>query len=523
MNTVILAVLAMTLAALAGSAIAFGQDTSPPALNLTIEVDFGQDAGQNFGTIFEATDPQGRVVAGAGFQGLYNTIARSDRRTLQFFVRPPHADGPPALERLPRFSEDTGVYLFDMNGRLLAQPKYVERRVMAWDAGTERWEPVPEPATTAVRGGDGCMHLGDGLLTFLQGVIAYNGKPVLVAPANETFHHIYYALGHLFFFHDRSGEAKDGAFTRICACPWTPEQERADLGRAVVQPLPTLRETTWAFGQLKGKVLTVSNKGGVYCFDGARWATLREPDGKSYQVYSMLTYYDRLLLGHYPSGCLFEFDGEQVKPREDWPPRIPGVSKSAREAQSMALYRGDLYAGVWPWAELWRHDPNAQKWTAVGRAFTQPPATDKVVHPFEAEVRAYNAAHGKNNVSNDWGQRLTTLAVAGDTLYAGTCNKGGTPRPADYTFISDAALREYGLVHRLREAGQLCGQVRWVKGPTAFQFVVAGGRMRLLQDGRELASGPLDSSLAAGLKDAKITRGNGMFGPLEGKITAAAD
>ena len=526
MNMAVLQVLVMTVAVVSCSAIAFSQTGSAPespALKLTMEVDFGQDVGQNFGTLFEATDPQGRVVAGAGFQGLYNTVARSDRRTLQFFVRPANDAGQVTLERLPRFSEDTGVYLFDMNGRLFAQPKYVERRVMTWEPTSGRWEAAPEPANTALRGGDGSMHLGEGRLTFIQGTISYNGKPILVPPQNETFHHVYYALGHLFFFHDRAGDAKDGAFTRICACPWTPDQASADLARAIVQPLPTPHETTWAFGQIKGKVLTVSNKGGVYCFDGAAWKTLRAPDGKSYQVYSMLNYYDRLLLGQYPSGCLFEFDGEEVKPRESWPPPIPGVSRHAREAQAMALYRGDLYAGVWPWAELWRYDRNTKQWTAIGRVFTRPPVTDQVAHPFEAEIKAYNAAHGKNNVINDWGQRLTSLAVAGDTLYAGTCNKGGTPRPADYTFIDDAMLKEYGQVQRLRRPGHLCGQVRWVKGPTPFQFLVAGGQMRLAQDGRELASTRLDPSLAAGLKDAKITWGNGMFGPLEGKIRATSE
>jgi hypothetical protein len=236
----------------------------------------------------------------------------------------------------------------------------------------------------------------------------------------------------------------------------------------------------------------------------------------------MLNYYDRLLLGQYPSGCLFEFDGEEVQPREDWPPCIPGVAKRAREAQAMALYRGDLYAGVWPWAELWRYDRNAKQWSAIGRMFTRPPVTDKVVHPFEAEIVAYNAAHGKNNVINDWGQRLTSLAVAGDTMYAGTSNKGGTPRPADYTFIDDEILKEYGQVLRLRRPGHLCGQVQWAKGPTTFQFLVADGQMRLVQDGRELASAPLDRCLAAGLKDAKIAWGSGMFGPLEGKITATS-
>src|SRR5688572_23379050 len=59
---------------------------------------------------------------------------------------------------------------------------------------------------------------------------------------------------------------------------------------------------TWAFGQHGRQVLTVSNYGGVYAHDSRGWRVLRDPSpGVSYQVYSMLDYYDRLLLGHYPT------------------------------------------------------------------------------------------------------------------------------------------------------------------------------------------------------------------------------
>lgn len=510
-------------ALLAGPANAQAQNpaTAPeaPAMNLVLTVDFGTDLGQNFGTLFEATDAQGRIVAGAGFQGLYNTACRNDRRALQFFVRPAGDQPRAAVEPLPRFSTDTGVYIGDLDGRLLARPQRVAPRVQSWNPQAAAWETAPEFADGSLPNGDGTMHLGPGVLTFVRGRISYQGVPVLIAPENETFHHVYYAQGHLFFYHDRRGQDDADSFTRVCAVPWTPAQAGpADLSRAIAQPTTTLHQTTWAWGQLNGKVLTVTNWGGVYAFDGKAWQSLRTPDGKSYQVYSMLNYYDRLLLGHYPSGCLFGYDGEQVQPRESWPPCLPGVATYSREAQAMALYRGDLYATVWPWAELWRYDRQAAQWTAVGRMFTQPPVTAAIGHPFEAEINAYNAAHGTKNVMNDWGQRATSLAAVGDALYVGTSNKGGSARPPDYTFIRDEALAEYGLVHRLRLPGHITGQVRWTDGPTRLQFVVADGQMRLLQDGRELAAGPTEPATAAGLAATTITRGKGMFGPLAGTL-----
>lgn len=496
-------------------------------MRVTVPVDFGADVGQNFGTLFEATDAAGRVVAGAGFQGLYNTTCRNDRRSLQFYIRPAQDAGRPLTAALPRLSDDTAVYVGDINGRMYALGQRVATRVQAWDAAAGHWEVAPEFADATLRNGDGEMHLGPGRLAFKRNRIEYNNSLVLAAPEKETIHHVYYAMGHLFFYHDRPGEAKDGAFTRVCALPWTPGQAQpADLAKAVARPTATLHETTWAWGQIAGKVLTVTNWGTVIAFDGKAWKTLREHDGKSYQVYSMLNYHNRLLLGHYPSGCLFEYDGERLKTTENAPPRIPGVSPAAREAQAVALYRGDLYAAVWPWAEIWRFDRNAGQWSAVGRMFSRPPVTDKFGHPFEEEIAAYNAAHGAKHVVNEWGQRANSLAVAGDTLYIGTSNKGGLPRPPDYTFIDDAMLGEYGRVHRLKLPGHLSAQARWVDGPTTFTFVVGDGRMAILQDNRELASVALDpalcSQVASGTKDLTFTWGRGLYGPLAGKLAACS-
>ncbi len=508
--------------ALVGAVPAVSEQGKPrpaPVRTVTVVVDLGRDLGQNFGTLFEAVDDQGRTVAGAGFPGLYNTTCRNDRRGLQFFVRPAGEPVEPQIEALPRFSEDTGVYVGDINGRMYALGQRVATRVQAWNPTTGRWDVAPEYANAGLRNGDGEAHLGDGVLTFKNNRIEYDGTLILAAPEKESIHHVYYALGHLFFFHDRPGEAKDGGFTRVCALPWVPGQAAPpDLAKAVAWPTTTLHETTWAWGQVKGKVVTVTNWGTVLAFDGKAWQALREHDGKSYQVYGMLNYYDRLLLAHYPSGSVHEYDGEKLIQRDNWPPPMPGVASYSRESQSLALYRGDLYTGVWPWAELWRLDRAAGRWSLVRRMFTRPPVTDKVGHPFEAEILAYNAAHNAKNVMNDWGQRATSLAVAGDALYIGTSNKGGALRPADYTFIDDAALGEYGLVHRLKLPGHLSCQTRWANGPTTFRFVVAGDRMSVSQDGKELGSTPLTPALAAELKGATITWGSGLFGPLAGKL-----
>ena len=64
-----------------------GQAEERILMQIATTIDFGKDVGQNWGTLFEARDAEGRTVLGAGFTGVYNTAFRMDRYTLQFFVR----------------------------------------------------------------------------------------------------------------------------------------------------------------------------------------------------------------------------------------------------------------------------------------------------------------------------------------------------------------------------------------------------------------------------------------------------
>ena len=77
-------------------------------MQISVSVNFGEDLGQNLGTVLEARDRDGRVMFGAGFMGLFNTRFRMDRWTLQFFVR--HDDAEVTYEKLPFPSDDGGSH-----------------------------------------------------------------------------------------------------------------------------------------------------------------------------------------------------------------------------------------------------------------------------------------------------------------------------------------------------------------------------------------------------------------------------
>ncbi len=484
---------------------------------ITMTVDLGEDRGQNFGSLFEASDPNGNVVYGAGFAGLYNTRFRMDRLTLQFFIRG-GSDPDPTFEKLPPPCEDGGTYLFDFDGRVYQFSPSHDRVARWWDDAAGRWRVDASFGHAATRSGEGKMRLAGKVLQFKGGEAWYDARKILSRPKVGFYHHFYYAGGHLVFFHNnRSGKP---AFSRLYAVPWIAGDGPCHLDRAVTLDLTYPGETPFAIGQLGDEIINSSNVGGVYAFDGTRWRVLLEPDNQvSYQLYSMLNWYDKLLMAQYPTGNLFEYDGRRIRHVKGAPPVMAGVSGSAREAQTTCIYRGDLYVGVWPWAELWRYDAPRDTWHLVRRMFRRPAITDAVNHPWEDRIRYYNDTHKTDIVYNTWGQRVTGLVPMGDALYISVSAKGCPQRDRRLGFLRDDEVwNEYRVVHRMRKPGCAAAAITWRSEPTTLRFTVTEDRMVVAQDGRDVVSAPVTAGLAAKIKKTRITWAAGMFGPFRGVI-----
>lgn len=501
--------------ALAGSATAaFPEGETLMRCALTMEL--GADRGQSIGSLFEIASEDGALTIGAGFCDVYNTRFRSGRRVVQFFVRP--ADGAPEfeLERLPRPLPATGAYMFNVGDQLIAMQADADVGARVWDADTGSWTACE--ATAPVR-----IPVGNGMLAADDGALYYDGETLLGPPERGTRQRSYYAAGHLFFYHVARGEpAKyrpwvsdaDG-FSKLYACPWDPaEGAPVDLSRAVVETLPIVGETTFAWGQLDGRVITCSNIGGVYVFDGESWRTIREPTlGESFQVYTMVRYGDRLLLGQYPTGEFFEFDGEGLTLLEGWPPRIEGVAGFSRECQTAAIWGGRLLAGVWPWGELWRHDPDADRWESMGRLFSHPEPTEDYGHPYQPECEAADL------VLNQYGQRVTSMVPIGDSLMISTSAKWPFEPDPPPDFMTAEQLAEYGAVYRLRIPGCLSAPVRWTETPTRLSFVITDEEMRIEHNGLPIATTALPLELVGHIRAAgpgEPEWGRGVFGPFGG-------
>jgi len=84
--------------------------------------------------------------------------------------------------------------------------------------------------------------------------------------------------------------------------------------------------------------------------------------------------------------------------------------------------------------------------------------------------------------------------------------------------LTDGQRREYGAVLRLRMPGNLAAQIEWKERAIQLTFLVSRDRLTILQDGKELAATALERGFAVHFCGLNVTWGQGVFGPLRGKL-----
>lgn len=488
---------------------------APQLVRTSATIELGPDRGQNFGTLFEILDDRGQVLAGAGFLGAYNTQPRSDRTLLQVFVRSPQGSIGWQVERLPPvpgkasgyypFSIDGKLYVHDRRGRGSENDPTVHR----FDETEGRWigEPGIAPYSTRVAGK---------MLIVTGESVVFDGKLLLQPTPGASFGEHYFGGGNLFI--KEVNASASPVINRLIVCPWKPESNVAiERHDEWTLELPIAHEFIYTFGQWHDETLVVSNNGRVSRFDENGWTTLREPvPNVSYQIYSGMNVEDQLLFGHYPTGEIFTYEGAELIHNPGWPPVLPGVARSAREAQTLAIYGGDVYAGVWPWGEVWRRNIDTREWAFARRFFQQPLPSSQYQHPYETETQQVDG------VANLWGQRITGLQPHGTGLVVTTSSKTGAPWTPKFAFLTERQREEYGAVYRVVIPGNLAVPTEWKKGPTSFEVTVSAEQIRVSQDGRLLGEVDAPECLATSFRPAKVVWGEGQFGPFAGTILSSA-
>ena len=475
----------------------------PPLFEAVVRVRLEEDCGQPLGSLFEARDQEGRVLFGAGFADSHSTYVRDNNRLLSFYHKDPSSRF--ELERIDKpFDPDhNAVRLIHDGENLLAFFRFCNPVQLLRLSKEAVWQPFDAPwASDCLRFG-GLQVVDNRRMVFEARRVRFDDRVVYEGGQGGPS---YYVDGRLFIFCDKP--------QRLYVCDWSPEHPGPvaldNAQRLDIEGYP------FVFGTYHGEIVVATNIGNVYVYRDGGLRRIRASDGTSWQAYSMLTLYDEMLIGHYPTGSLFTYSRDGL---ELFDPPIPvpsNASPHAREAQTLAIYCGDLYAGVWPWGELWRFDPDERSWEFVARVFDDPEVTKDVQEPFAEEMA------GKSDVYNYWGQRIVSLVPYGDSLYIGTMNKGGGAfKPAEHGFIDGDTLAQYGRAFRLKRNAQVVGPFVW-REETEFRFLCDQTRLAVYQDGRLLATTRRAGPALGGRGAVNVSWGTGVYGDFAGAIVTAS-
>ncbi|MFU0505808.1 hypothetical protein [Pseudaminobacter sp. NGMCC 1.201702] len=193
-----------------------------------------------------------------------------------------------------------------------------------------------------------------------------------------------------------------------------------------------------------------TSHGDVLLFRGGKWCRMRR-DGQvwscpgrmlpivnkpSNQFYSSISFGRTTLVGEYPTGKMYSFDGHQLR---SWSTAPKEALTWSAEPQSFAFYCGELYVGYWPRGEVWRYADGS--WKGPIRLFSTPPEPN---FPFQMQ------AEEAGLIGNFFGRRVPSLIPHGDSLYAVTSNKGDWSRR---TPVQVDGADEYGAVWKIRRDG----------------------------------------------------------------------
>ena len=478
--------------------MAVTDSTKGTIFEATVHIELGKDLGQTLGTLFEVPDEEGNVLFGAGFDDVHSTYIRDNNRIAVFYRK--GKDSKPVLKSLgkPFGPKENGVRLIVDRDHVLSFFRMGNTARILGLSPDEIWVPYSGLSTEESSQFCGLQYVGNKKMVFCPNKVLFEGREIFKSEKSGLF---YFAEGEFFFYQSDPH--------RLFVCPWSPErEERITLEGAKefeVEGYP------FVFGNRNGETIVASNIGNVYVYKDGNLKQIRQSDGKSWQAYSILNYYGALVIGHYPTGSLYTYNEDGLSLFNPPIPVPEEASASAREAQTLAIYCGDLYAGVWPWGELWRLDSDSKEWEFVHRVF-QIPEVSKVSAPYVDEMT------GKEDVMNYWGQRITSLVNCGDSLFIGTMNKQGSPyKPNQHDFLDTATVEQYGKTFRLTGNAQAAGQFEW-KNETVFRFVCDRTHLRIYQDGKMLAETKHTGNDLEGRTPGEFRNGEGIYGEFAGTI-----
>lgn len=218
----------------------------------------------------------------------------------------------------------------------------------------------------------------------------------------------------------------------------------------------------YVYAASHGGVLLVTNSGDALLYRDDQWCRMEMehdvyecrtknvplPDqSRKVQFYSSLVYHGRTLVGEWPTGRIYEFDGSKLAPSDMTPPMIAEAGPVGYEAQSLAMYCGDLFVGYWPKGEIYRMDGETKKWSLFASLFEG--VSDGDFIPFLNRAMK----EGEKEEAAFFGQRVSALVPYEDSLYAVTSNLMSWSKDIHTSVLTDEQIDKYGAVYRIYRQG----------------------------------------------------------------------
>ena len=192
----------------------------------------------------------------------------------------------------------------------------------------------------------------------------------------------------------------------------------------------------------EGQLLALINGGGVYRYEeDGRWTFCGEPTGST-QTYCAVTYRGQLYVGSWPEAEIIRYDGGDA-----W--TTIGRVGYEREVMATALYNGKCYFGTLPMANVFRMDDS--QFTYMGNLDNDPDYYLRRVWSRQCGVMAthdYTLSPGWRHVAAVRDRHALKLYLDGKLV-----STSGPFEADDYDLENDEPLRiGHGIGHTLNGA-----------------------------------------------------------------------
>lgn len=494
-------------------------------LQINLQISPNNDQGQSLGTLFQLSDNNGKAIAAAGFENGASTFFADNNRQLHFFVQQPLSNQNTTVTRVGKpFNNAVSIRLMTLDNQLFAftlSPFQIKQ----YQSSTGLWI-QPDPTQFPYFNKKNVYELAT--LTNIQAIA---GKPLIFGSSeiqygSQTIYTSPYGTGMTGLYHDGQLhifiEGTNKLAAKLINCAWLPGQPKpTDCHTSAVSfttndgSIQDARDFPYAMNFFRRQLIALPITSGIASIYNQNLPQQQKKTrfifntDYTFQLYSLLHFYNNLIIGAYPSGSLYSYNGQQLRPLY---PRVPvnGITSDfEREAQTTAIYDGYLFAGVWPWGEVWYYNQQNNQWSdAPIRPFTAPDESTKTIEPYNNESRkagyVYDAA----------GQRITSLISFNGSLYLATSAKDFERQSLPYLKNTN----DYGAVFKITFPTEVSHKINWT--PTMkFHFVIEKNSMSIYENGKLIEKQKLVQPINWENKTYYLTYGHGIYGNSEVKVT----